>query len=174
MARIVNRIVAAAVALALIAGGAVVALEITVAALGREPVVLPHDRWYVNGRSHAWASPSSRWFFAAVALAGLALLLLQLARRRPEALALRNDRGSATEVSRRSLERSLQRAATNVDGVASAKAHVSPARAHVEAATNRRLAKDLEAAVADAAAARLRATGLADTAVAVEVKVRSS
>ncbi|HEX2701788.1 MAG TPA: DUF6286 domain-containing protein [Acidimicrobiales bacterium] len=172
MARIVNRALAAVVALTILAGGLVVAVEIAAAAAGRPPVLLPHDRWYADGRTHAWSSASARWLFAGLAAAGLVLLLLQLAGRRPQALVLRDHDGGSTEVSRRSLERSLQRTTARVDGVASARAKVSPAKAHIEAASNRRLPKDLEPAVADVAAARLRATGLGGTAVAVDVKVR--
>lgn len=174
MARLVDRALAAALALALVAGGLLVAAEIVAAGVGADPIALPHDRWYRSGRQHAWSSPTARWFFLALAAAGLALLLLQLAARRPDALPLTGDQAHAAEVSRRSLERSLARTAMRVDGVASARARVSGARARIEAVTNRRLVKDLEPRVAEAAASRLRSVGLGDTAVAVEVKARDA
>lgn len=169
-ARLLHRAVAAALALALLLGGVVVAVEVVAAGLGRGPVVLPHDAWYREGVANAWRSDEATWFFLALAAAGLVLLALQVARRRPDALPLGG--ASRAELSRRSLERSLARCAERVDGVASARARVSPARASVEAATNRRLVKDLEPRVAEATAARLRAVGLPDTAVAVAVKAR--
>ena len=172
MARLVNRAVAAAIALTLLLGGLVVAVEIVVAGIGSDPWVLPHDRWYREGRTSAWSSPEARWLFLGLVAAGLLLLGLQLARRRTDALPLAGSQPHPAEVSRRSLERSLARTAQRVDGVASARASVSPARARVQAATNRRLVKDLEPRVAELTAARLRALGLSDTAVAVDVKAR--
>lgn len=169
-ARLLHRAVAAALALTLLLGGVLVAVEIVVAGLGRDPVVLPHDRWYEEGVTNAWSATEATWFFLALAAAGVALLALQVARRRPDAVALGG--ASGAEVSTRSLERSLARTAQRVDGVATARARVSPARATVEAATNRRLAKDLEPRVAEATTARLRTVGLPDTAVAVAVKTR--
>lgn len=169
-ARLLHRAVAAALALALLAGGVVVAVEIAVAAFGAQPWVLPHGDWYRAGVADRWSSSEATWLFLAVAAAGVALLALQVARRRPDTVPLGG--GSRAELSRRSLERSLARTAQRVDGVATARAKVSPARATVEAATNRRLVKDLQPRVAEATTARLRAVGLADTAVAVAVKAR--
>lgn len=171
MARLVNRAVAAAVALVLLLGGLLVAVEILVAVIGSEPWVIPHDRWYREGVDNAWSSSQARWLFLAAAAAGLALLLLQVARRRPDGLPLGGTPHRA-EIGRRSLERSLARTARRVDGVASATVSVSPGRASVQASTNRRLVKDLEPRVAEATAARLRAAGMPDTAVVVEVKAR--
>lgn len=169
-ARLVHRAVAAALALTLLLGGVVVAVEIAVAAFGARPWVLPHDDWYREGVTNRWSSSGATWLFVAVAAAGVALLALQVARRRPDAVPLGG--ASRAELSRKSLERSLARTAQGVDGVASARAKVSPARATVEAATNRRLVTDLQPRVAEATTARLRAVGLADTAVSVAVKAR--
>lgn len=173
MARIVSRVVAAATALALLVGGLLVAAEIVATGVGNEPLVIPHDRWYRRWRLDGWSSSSARWLFLALAAAGLGLLLLELARRRPEGLSLTGDQTHGAEVSRRSLERSLARGAQRVDGVASARARVSGPRARIEAATNRRLVKDLEPRVAEVAAAQLRSAGLGDTTVSVDVKARA-
>lgn len=169
-ARLAHRAVAAALALSLGIGGVLVAVEILAAGLGRDPVVLPHDRWYEEGVTNAWSSAEATWSFLALAAAGLALLALQVARRRPDSVPLRgHDRAV---VSRRSLERSLARTAERVDGVTGARVRVRRSRATVDAATNRRLVKDLESRVAGVTTDRLRAVGLPDTAVAVAVKAR--
>ncbi|MDP8975689.1 MAG: alkaline shock response membrane anchor protein AmaP [Actinomycetota bacterium] len=171
--RVANRALAAAVALALLVGGLLVAAEIVVAGFGAEPWLLPHDQWYRSGVDNAWSSPASRWFFVALTAAGVALLALQVARRRPEALPLRPDQpAAAVEVSRRSLERSLERAAGRVDGVASAKARVSPSRAHLSAKTDSLAGPDLEAGVAEAARKQLRALGLPEPQITVSVRNR--
>ena len=48
--RVVNRVIAAVLALALLVGGLLVAVEIVVAGFDRRPWVLPHDRWYASAR----------------------------------------------------------------------------------------------------------------------------
>lgn len=160
--RVFSRLIALALALALAVAGVLVAVEIVVAELGRDPWVLPHDRWYQDARENAWSSPSVRVLFLVLALAGLVLLLVQLKKRRPQSLPMeRGQGGHRVVVSRRSAERSLERAVTRVDGVAAAKARLSESRARVTASSNRRLPGDLEKRVADAAQQRLAAMRLA-------------
>ncbi len=162
--RIVSRLIALAVSLALVAGGVLVAVEIVVAELGWEPWVVPHDQWYEEARENAWSSPSVLVLFLAMAAVGLVLLVLQVTKRRPRALLLepRQD-GYPVAVGRRGLERSLVRSITRVDGVATAKVRLSERRARIRASTNRRLPGDLEARVARVAEQRLSAMKLATT-----------
>lgn len=166
--RIVDRVVAAVLALALMVGGLLVAVEIVVAAFGRHPWVLPHDRWYRSTLEHAWDDAAARWVFIALVLAGLLLLSLQVARRRPATLAL-SAGGAPADLGRRSMERSLARAATSVDGVSRAKVRVSAERADVVATTNRRQADEVRPRLAEAVERRVRALGLARV---PQVKVR--
>lgn len=158
--RVVNRIVAAVLALALLAGGVLVAAEIVVAAFGRDPWVVPHDRWYRSLLDHSWDDDASRWVFIGLVAAGLALLALQVARRRPGTLPL-SAGGAPADLGRRSLERSLVRSATSVDGVSRAKVRVSPDRADVKAVTNRRQVAEVEPRLSQAVEQRVRALGLA-------------
>ena len=170
--RVVNRVVAAVLALALLVGGVLVALEIVVAAFGRDPWVLPHDRWYRGLLDHSWDDDASRWVFIGLLVAGLALLALQVARRRPGTLPL-SAGGAPADLGRRSLERSLVRAATSVDGVSRAKVRVSPDRADVTATTNRRQADEVKPRLAEAVERRVRALGLArEPQVKVQVEGR--
>lgn len=169
--RVANRIVAALLGLALLVGGLLVAVEIVVAGFDRQPWVLPHDRWYRSLRLNAWESDPSRWTFIALLAAGLLLLFLQLARRRPAVLPLVAGAVPA-DLGRRSLERSLARTASDVDGVAAARVTVGEDRAEVVATTNRRQAGDLQARVAAVVERRMQSLGLARP-PGVRVKVQT-
>jgi len=158
--RIANRVLAAVLGLGLLVGGLIVAVEIVVAGFDRRPWVLPHDDWYRSARQRSWDSAPPRWIFIGLVAAGLALLLLQLARRRPAALALTPGAVPA-DVGRRSLERSLDREAARIDGVAAAKTKIGKDKAEVVATSNRRQAGDLEPAVSQALDRRLAAIGVA-------------
>jgi hypothetical protein len=168
--RVARKVVSAVLALVLLAGGVVVTIEIVVAAYNRRPWVLPYDRWYRSGTQHSWDSPEARWLFVALAAGGLFLLALQLLRSRPAVLPLAPG-GSPADLARRSLEKSLARTASAVDGVAAARAKVSGQRAQVVARTNRRQAADLQPRVAEVVDRRLRSLGLAAP-PSVTVKVR--
>lgn len=167
--RVVNRVLAAVLALTLLVGGVLVAVEIIVAGFDRRPWVLPHDRWYVSARLRTWDSGPARWTFFALTAAGLALLVLQVARRRPATLPMAPGAVPAA-VNRRSLERSLVREASRIDGVATAKARIGEERADVVAVSTRRQTDDLVPRITEALDARLRALGLARP-PAVKVKV---
>ncbi len=159
--RVLSRLIALAVALALVAGCVIVAVEIVVAEVGREPWVIPHDEWYQSARTNAWSSPDARLLCLVVAAAGLVLLLLQLAKRRPTELAMETrDSKHPAALQRRGIERSLVRAVTRVDGVASAKAKLSKTKARITATSNRRLPGDLEDRITKAADRRLSALKL--------------
>ena len=173
MVRIANRVLAAVLGLALLVGGLIVAVEIVVAGFDRRPWVLAHDDWYRSARQRTWDSAPPRWIFIGLLAAGLALLLLQLARRRPTALALTPGAVPA-DVGRRSLERSLAREAARIDGIAAAKAKVKKDKAEVTASSSRRQTGELEPAVSHAVDRRLAAIGVArPPAVRVKVHGRS-
>lgn len=160
--RIVSRLIALALAVGLVVGGVLVAVEIVIAEIGRAPWVLPYDQWYESARTNAWSSPSTRQLALVLAVAGLLLLLLQLARRRPRALALETGSSDhSADLHRRGIERSLVRAVTRVDGVSSATAKISSSRTRVTASSTRRLPGDLEARVKQAAEQRMAAFKLA-------------
>lgn len=170
--RIANRVLAAVLGLALLVGGLIVAVEIVVAGFDRRPWVLPHDDWYRSARMRTWESAPPRWIFIGLVAAGLLILFLQLARRRPTALALALTPGAVpADVGRRSLERSLAREAGRVDGIAAAKAKVREDKAEVVASSNRRQTDDLQPVVSEALNRRMAAIGLARP-PAIRVKVQ--
>lgn len=171
--RVVNRVIAAVLALALLVGGLLTAVEIVVAGFGRKPWVLPHDRWYHSARTRSWESAPPRWIFIGLVVAGLVLLFLQFARRRPPALDL-TPAAVPADLGRRSLERALVREASRVDGVAAAKVKVDRERADVVATTNRRGTAELQPRVVQALDRRVGSLGLAHPpAVRVKVHTRS-
>jgi hypothetical protein len=171
--RVPNRILAAVLALALFVGGLLVAVEIVVAGFDRRPWVLPHDRWYTSARLRTWDSAPPRWIFIGLIAAGLLLLFLQLARRRPTAFSL-TPGAIPADVGRRSLEKALVREATRVDGVTAAKVKVGDEKADVVASSNRRQTDDLGPRVTQALDRRLSTVGLArPPAVRVKVQGRS-
>ena len=171
--RIANRVLAAVLGLALLVGGLLVAVEIVVAGFDRRPWVLPHDDWYESARQRSWEDAPPRWIFIGLVVTGLLLLFLQLARRRPRALAMTPGAVPA-DIGRRSLEKALVREAARVDGIASAKAKVREDRADVVASSNRRQTGDLGPTVTEALDRRMSALGLArPPAVRVKVQGRS-
>ena len=171
--RIANRVLAAVLGLALLVGGLLVAVEIVVAGFDRRPWVLPHDDWYDSARVRSWDDAPPRWIFIGLVVAGLLLLLLQLVRRRPTALAMTPGAVPA-DIGRRSLEKALVREAARVDGIAAVKAKVREERADVVATSNRRQTDDLGPAVTEALDQRMAALGLArPPAVRVKVQGRS-
>ena len=171
--RVANRVVAAVLGLALLVGGLLVAVEIVVAGFDRQPWVLPHDDWYESARRRSWEDAPPRWIFIGLVVAGLLLLLLQLARRRPSALNMTPGAVPA-DISRRSLEKALVREAARVDGISAAKAKVREDRADIVASSNRRQTDDLGPAVTEVLDQRMGTLGLArPPAVRVKVQGRS-
>ena len=173
--RVVNRIVAAVVALALAVGGFLLAAEIIAALLDRAPLVVTSwPEWYDRLDTAQWDSDDTRWVAGGLLAAGLLLLLLQLVRRRLAVLPVAGGGGGVDgEVSRSSFESSLARAVEQVDGVSKASARVNKRRIGVRAHTNRRQPGDLDRRVADAADAHLRRVAVVG-APPLRVDLRSS
>lgn len=158
--RVVNRVLAAVLALTLLVGGLLVAVEIVVAGFDRRPWVLSHDHWYLSARQRSWESAPPRWIFIGMVAVGLFLLLVQFARRRPTALALTPGAVPA-DLSRRSLEKALVREAQRVDGIAGARVRVREDKAEVVATSNRRQTGDLVPSLTQALDRRLAVLSLA-------------
>jgi Family of unknown function (DUF6286) len=119
--RIADRIVAGIVALALLVGGVIVAVEIALQAAGREePWLIPWDTWYREGLETTWSDPEVRAVCIGLLVVAVLLLALQLARRRPSALPVR-PRTDAVQVDldRRGLEHWLEARLAKVEGVGS-------------------------------------------------------
>ena len=144
--RVLNRFVSALLALALLVGGLLVAAEIVSAAFGRdEPLVLRWDRWYDEASTTPWSDPDVRLAFAGLLLAGVLLLLLEAARRRPTAVPVATvDPGVRADLDRKGLESWLGQRLEGVHGVSSAKTRISKSAATVRAETTGRETRRLQ------------------------------
>ena len=153
--RSVNRVLAAIIGLVLLAGGVLVAIEIALAFVGSDPWVVPYRDWYRTARSDPWTADAVRGICITLALLGLAVVLLQLARLRPHALPLKSTEFTTYCVRRRSLEHSVQRTVEHVDGIHDAKVRVDHDAVRVIARSHRQLAGDLQPRVETAVRSRL-------------------
>jgi hypothetical protein len=156
--RTANRVLAVAAALGLAVGGLLVAVEIALAGLGQGPWIIPYDDWYSSARANRWDSSGPRSLFLTFALAGAVLLVLQMVPARPRSVPLEDGLARAG-VSRRSLEKSLARAAGSQPGVMTANARVRRHRVRVEAGTLRP-PDEVRPQLETAARARLHDLGL--------------
>jgi hypothetical protein len=172
--RIVTRLVSALLALALLVGGALAALEILAAGLGREDdLVAPWRDWRRTLLDTPWEDYTVRVVLAITLAVGLLLLFLLLAPRRPTAvpLAPKAD-GASAELDRSGLERYLSSRLRRVDGVATTSVRVRGGRARVSAVTPGRETTTVEQSLRRAAEDALGELGLASP-LAVRVAVSS-
>lgn len=157
----VNRVLAVLLALAVVALGVLVPVEITRAAFGKRHWLLPWETLTTNLTGHSWQSGPVRAVLIGVAAIGLLLLLFQLTPRLSALPLVPLTAGVEASTTRRSLRQALQRAATEVDGVSSAKAKVGRRRAKITARTELRDAGDLQQQVSEHVAHRLDSLSLA-------------
>lgn len=143
--RAVDRVLSVLLALALVALGVLIPIEVIRSLAGAEGyLVLPHTRVAEFLREHTWSSGLMITISAVVAGLGLVLVLAELWRRRPALFRVTTDDDSVVAgVSRRSLARALAQAASGVDGVSRASASVRRRRAVVDASTPLRDPGDL-------------------------------
>jgi hypothetical protein len=172
--RTVTRLVSALLAVALLAGGLLVALEIAAAALGREDdLVVPWRDWRQNLLDTPWEDYTVRVVLAAMVVGGVLLLLLLLARRRPTAVRLagRAD-GTTAELDRSGLERHLTSCLQRVEGVGGTSVRVRGGKARISAVTPARDTAPVESSLRGAADQALGELGLASS-LPVRVAVSS-
>lgn len=170
--RTLDTLLAVVLSLALVAAAVVVPVEVVRALTGSGP-------WLVDGpaaastlRGTSWDDGVTRAVLGAVAAVGLLLLGLELRRRRPRELPLAGGAdGVRAGTDRRSLQRSLRRAAEQVDGVQTALVRAGRRRVRVTAATRLPDPGDLRDRVGAAVVQRLDAVGLAEP-LQVRVDVR--
>lgn len=160
--QIVNRILAVLLAAALTVAGALGAVEIVLAALGRRPMLVPHRQWSRWLGERTFDDGVVRVVLIGLALLGLLLLVAALRRGRPGSLPL----PSGTEAvrvtaSRRGLERTLASAARRAEGVQSARVKAGRRKVRIQASTSLREPGDLASRVTAAVGERLEELGLA-------------
>lgn len=127
MMRIVNRLLAALLALALITVGLLVVIEVAAARLGRHPALIHwHTSYAWLHRTH-WQQGSVRVAAAALIVVGLLLLIAELKPARVSRLAVTDDTAAPDDVAytRRGVSAALRAAVTDVDGVRAATVRIS-------------------------------------------------
>lgn len=134
--RNVNRLMAFALSLAVIVAGVTVVVEVIAERAGSGPALLDWLALHRWAQRTTWGSAPVRTISGLLALGGLALLLAQLARRRPDRLAVHGD-DTATDaaVSRHGLIKAVRGAVTGVDGIADARVTMRRRRIQVRART---------------------------------------
>lgn len=158
---LVNRILAALLAIALLLGGLLAATEIVLGQLGQPAWLIPRQQlgnWLTR---QMWDDTIIRLILAGLALVGLLLLLPALRRGRPRLLPVASQTpGVSVTVLRRGAERALANAASRASGVRGASAKVSRRRVKVVARTAVRSPEDVRQATHAAVTSRLADLGL--------------
>lgn len=161
---VVNRVLAALLALALLLGGALAATEIVLAQLNRPYLLVPHRQWAADVRDRTFVDGTVRAVLVALVVIGLLLLLAALRRGRPRALTLPSA-GADVHVTatRRSVERTLRDATQRLSGVSSADVKAGRRTVAVTAHTAGRSPDTVQDQVTAAVAGRLEQLGLDST-----------
>jgi hypothetical protein len=172
---VLTRILCTLVALVLLLGGLLGAVEIVLALLGQPAWLVPHGAVAAWLRQQSWDSSLVRLILAALALLGLLLLVAALRRGRPRTLTLparpgQTPSGVTVSASRRGAEAWLEAAARRTNGVRGADVRLRRRRAKVTVRTANRSHGNLGADVTDVVRDRLAALG-ADSRIRPRVTV---
>ena len=157
---VLNRVLAALVALALFLGGLLAVVEIVLAGLDRPPWLVPHPDWSETLTGESFTAGVVRAVLIGLVVVGLLLLLVGLRRGKPGSIPLpaRSD-GVSVTASRRGIERSIATSARRVDGVRSARAKVGRRTVKVAATTGVR-SGDVQQPITAGVTERLEELGL--------------
>jgi hypothetical protein len=156
--RIVNRLLALVVSLALIATSVVIIVEVIAERSHASPVIIDWhtiQRW---GTRNTWQATSVEVACVITLVAGLILLLPQLWRRRPNRLRLETEGPVEVRMSRKGVALTVRGAVTDVDGITSSRVRVKRRRIRVTAQSSTLdpdVARALEPQVEQAAADQL-------------------
>lgn len=163
---LLNRILSALMALALLMGGLLAAVEIVLALLGQPSWLVPHEQWSAWLREQTWDTAVVRLALIGLVVLGLLLLVPALRRGKPSVVALparRGSTGTQVSASRRGVEKTLAAAARRTEGISSARAYVGRRTVRVKARTATRSKPDLQQHLTAAVDTRLDELGLTGT-----------
>lgn len=162
-AGVLNRVLSALIALALLAAGLLATVECVLAALKRPGWIVPRAQWADALKGVTWQDPIVRGVAAGAVVLGLLLLITALRRGAPGTLALpTTTEGVNVRAHRRGVERSVVSAVRRTDGVTGATAHASRRKVTVVARTSLRDSGDLRSTVQRAVDAQVSEMGLGD------------
>ena len=162
--QVINRVLAALLAVALFLGGLLAALDILLVQAGRPAWLVPTEQWAAWLRTQTFGAGIVRLICGGLVIVGLLLLICGLRPGRPGALRLPpRTEGITVTTRRRELERTLATSLTRLDGVASARAQARRHSVRVRVVTALRDPADLPTRVRETVTGRLAELGLADT-----------
>jgi hypothetical protein len=156
--RLVNRLLAVVLGLALLAGGLLLAAEAGLAAAGRRPWLVRFDTWLTPLRQTTLGDPIVPTIALAVAALGLLLLIVQVRPWAPRLLAIRRRTGVEPvhwSVYRRSVEREVCAAVDTVAGVTETTARLRGKRSRWRLTVSPRGRADSRTQVRDVVAGQL-------------------
>jgi hypothetical protein len=142
---ILTRLVAVAVALALLAAGVLLLVELVASVFGGDTVFLPVD-FTDRLRSTPWDDPAVRWTVLGLGLAATGLLVAALWPRPPLEIEVQVP-GMLAE--RRSVEAAMRRRVQRIDGVDDVRVHADARHVSARVTTSRRHRPDLVKAAVD-------------------------
>ena len=158
---VLNRVLAALLALALFLGGLLAIVEIVLTALGRRAWLVPHRQWSSWLAGQAFESGIVRAVLIGLVVLGLLLLVVGLRRGKPGAIPLpERTEGVRVTASRRGIERSLVTAARRADGVRSARAKARRRSVRVTVSTRVRPSDQVQQPATTRVTERLEELGL--------------
>ena len=161
-ATVTVRLLSALLAVLLVVGGLLVAVEIVLAQLGRPALLIPWLVWAVWLGGQTWATSIIRLLLAGLVVVGLVMLVVALRPGKPRRLALpATDRNVHVSIARRALQQTLSDAAVRARGVASASAKAGRRTVTVTATTANPNTIDVQQAALAAIEQRLDQLGLA-------------
>jgi len=139
--KLTNRVLAVMVALALLVLSVLVLVEIVwiLALGGTQPVVLPYPPVTDYLAELTWNSAPARAILIGLVIVGLLLIAAEFRRSKPGLLTLASSSAPVTAgVERRTLQKAAAAAATDVDGISTARARVSRRQVNVSAVSGLR------------------------------------
>jgi len=130
---LVNRLLVVLIALAVLCGGVLLVVETVAQLAGADPVLVDAGGLTSRLSELSWDDPLVTGTAGALLAVGVVLLLLQLAPRQPDSLALQPGQDRSAEVDRRALGAQLVRVARSDEEILGAKAKVTKRKAKVRA-----------------------------------------
>jgi hypothetical protein len=132
--RLLNRLLALLVSLAVIVAAALLIIEVIAQRVGVDPVVFNWHATYRWAARTTWNAAAVRGVCLLLAVVGLALLTAQLKPRRPARLPVHGqDQATDAAITRRGLARTLAATVGDVDGISAARVAVHRTRIKIKA-----------------------------------------
>jgi hypothetical protein len=132
--RIVNRLLALILSLAIIAVGVILIIEVIASRSGAQPVVIGWHSILQWGQRNTWKATSVELACAILVVVGLLLLLPQLRRRRPTRVTVDSgDQATDAAITRKGIVTTVRGAVGDVEGISGSRVKVGHRRIQVNA-----------------------------------------